>query len=786
MRLRSILSVLLAGVLTALMISFIAAARSDRGRQAGALAAPAELSSGGIGALTPQAPEGYVGSAACAGCHAAEAKAWLASQHSGAMSLPTDATVKGRFDGAEVGQGPASARFFREGTGYRVEIAGSDGKRTVYPIAYTFGLYPLQQYLVAMPDGRVQALPFAYDTRPASEGGQRWFHLYGDDAPLPSDPLFWTGPQQNWNHMCAECHSTALRKGYDAAADRFDTRLSEISVGCESCHGAGAGHLAWAKGPRDRATSHAGFASAAAPRPVVDWTPDPKTGSPAHGVDRPPGDVVETCARCHARRGVSSESWQPGQPLTQTHMPVLLEQGLFESDGQNQDEVFNDHAFKQSLMYKRGVACTDCHDPHTAALKAPGASVCSQCHLPERFAVQSHTGHAPGPGAPDCIGCHMPKRTYMVVDARHDHSFRIPRPDLSAALGTPNACTDCHTQKPAIWAAEAAERWHGPERKGFQSWGPAFHAARLGAAEARAALVALAGNRDVPGLVRATAVGALAQFPARTSDDAVRAALADPDPMVRVAGLRAAAGLPRAERWRRASPLLSDPSAAVRLEAADQLADVPPDEVVEPERSRLLAAFSEYEAAQRLNADRADARANLGTFLLRRGDGAGAEMEFRAGLKLDPTFAPLRVNMADLYRRQKREAEAETVLREGLAMRNDAALHHALGLTLVRQKRYDAALVALASARALAPAEARYAYVEAIALQSLGRQSEAQDVARQGLEQSPNDPALIGLVLNAALGAGDVSRARALAERLAGLQPDNPEVARIAARLRAR
>ncbi|MDI4658060.1 tetratricopeptide repeat protein [Xanthobacter autotrophicus] len=783
MHVRSVLSAVLAGLLAACVIWLVGAMREASRSSSIAVAANAELASGGIGALTPHAPEGYVGSVACAGCHATEGKAWLASQHSGAMSLPTEATVKGRFDGAQVGNGPASARFFRDGTSYRVEIAGSDGKPSVYSIAYTFGLYPLQQYLVAMPDGRVQALPFAYDTRPTSEGGQRWFHLYGNDAPMPGDPLFWTGPQQNWNHMCAECHSTALRKTYDAAQDRFDTHFSEISVGCESCHGAGASHVAWASGARDPATPHAGFASAAALRPPADWTPAPNSGSPAQGVARPAGDGVETCARCHARRGAFSENWQPGQALTQTHMPVLLDEGLFTADGQNQDEVFNDHAFKQSLMYRRGVSCTDCHDPHTAALKAPGAAVCGQCHLPERFASQSHTGHAPGPGAPDCIGCHMPRGTYMVVDARHDHSFRIPRPDLSVRLGTPNACSDCHADKSAGWAAAAVERWHGPERKGFQTWGPALHDARMGAAEARAALVRLAQDGDAPGLVRATAVSELAQFPARASDEAMRHALADPDPMVRVAALRAQAGLPRDERWRRAAPLLADPSTAVRLEAAELLADMPIEQLAEPERGRFLSALAEYEAAQRLNADRPDARANLGIFLLRRGDATGAEAEFRAGLRLDPTFAPLRVNLADLYRSEGREGQSEAVLREGLAIRPDASLHHALGLALVRQRRYDEALGELAKARALAPAQARYAYVEVIALQSLGRRSEAMELAEQGLERNPNDPALIGLVLNEALAAGNITRARQLVSRLSALQPDNAEVSRLAARL---
>lgn len=745
-----------------------------------------ELAAGAVGMLHPEAPEGFAGSAACAGCHATETKAWLASQHSGAMSLPTPETVRGDFNDARAGRPDAGARFFRDGARYMVELSGPNGSPQTYAVAYTFGLAPLQQYLVALPDGRVQALPFAWDTRPAVEGGQRWFHLYGDNPPPPGDPLHWSGPQQNWNHMCAECHSTALRKNYDAATDRFHTTFSEISVGCEACHGPGKGHVAWASGARSASVPNKGFPALASQRPPADFTPDATTGSPTHAVSRPAGDVVETCARCHSRRGEFSENWQPGQPLTDTHLPVLLDEGLFQADGQNLDEVFNDHAFKQSLMYAKGVACTDCHDPHTASLKAPGAQVCSQCHLPERFAGEAHTGHPPGPKAPDCISCHMPARTYMVVDTRHDHSFRIPRPDLSVRDGTPNACNDCHADKPADWAAAAIARWHPGPRKGFQNWGEAFHDARAGEPEAREKLMRLAADPQAPGLVRATAVNELLRFPSLASEEAIREALADPDPMVRVAALRAQAGLPADQRWRRAGTLLADPSPAVRIEAAELLADIPPAPLAADERARLDAAFREYEAAQRLNADRADARASLGNFMLRRGDIAGAEAEFRAGLALDPTAAALRINLADLYRARGREAEGEKLLRAGIAAHDEAALHHALGLGLVRQKRYPEALAELAAASRQAPDQARYSYVHAVALQSLGQAAESQKVVDEALARSPNDPGLIGLALNNALRARDAGRAKTLVGKLAALQPDNPEIARLAAQLGAR
>ena len=757
---------------------------------AGVLRGEAERSSlgpGGIGALTNDSPPGYVGSAACSGCHTKEAKAWSGSHHAQAMQAATPDTVRGNFGNVRIEYKGSTGRFFREGRRFMVETEGHDGKPATFEISHTFGVAPLQQYLVTFPDGRLQALPWAWDMRPKTAGGQRWFHLY-QDQPMPaSDPLHWTRSMQNWNYACAECHSTALRKSYDAASNSYHTVFSEVSIGCESCHGAGAAHVAWAKGGRDLTLAGMGFAAKAAKRPPPDWTVNPATGSPAHGVSRPPGDEVELCAHCHSRRTEIAENWQPGQPLTDTHLPTFLDAGLFEDDGQMKDEVFNDHAFKQSLMYARGVVCTDCHNPHSGALKAAGAGICSQCHQSARFATLAHTGHALGPKMPDCISCHMPVRTYMVIDARHDHSFRIPRPDLSARFGTPNACSACHRDKPAAWAADAIERWHGPERKGHQVWTEALHRARAGDPASRAMLLSLADDAAVPAVARATVINEMQRFPSVATDEATTKALTDPDPLVRIAALRGERGAPADIRWQRANALLSDPVAAVRMEAAELLADQRPDALSHADRARLDAASAEYEAAQRLSADRPEGRANLGMFLLRRGETVAAEEEFRAGLKLEPEAIPLSVDLADLYRTEGREAEAEQVLRQAISVAPDAAApHHALGLTLIRRKEYAQAVEQLGQAAALAPDEPRYAYVYAVALQSTGQPDAAQRVVSDALARHPANPQLLTLALRDAMNSGDSARAAALAQTLSEVTPDDPKIAQLAKQLRAR
>jgi predicted CXXCH cytochrome family protein len=729
---------------------------------------------------------GFVGTQVCAACHSVEAALWAESHHARAMQPASAQTVLGNFADARLEHFGTTARFFRRGDNFMVAAEGRDGKPAEFKIGFTFGLYPLQQYLTVFPDGRVQALPYAWDARPAEQGGQRWFHLY-PDAPMPhTDPLHWTGPQQNWNFMCADCHSTAVKKGYDPAQDRFDTRFSAVNVGCEACHGAGQGHVDWANSGKPAQVANMGFASVVAQRPSPDWSIDPLTGSPMHGISRPQGDEVEACGRCHARRSQFSDAWVPGDPLTKAYLPSFITPDLYEDDGQMRDEVFNYSSFQQSKMFAKGVVCSDCHDPHSSALKATRSAVCAQCHLAEKFEAVAHTGHPPSPSAPDCIACHMSVRTYMVVHRRHDHSFRIPRPDQSIALGTPNACTDCHKDRDAAWAAAAVERWHGPVRKGFQTYAEAFHAERTHQPQAGDLLLTIANGKDVPAIARASALIALAAHPSVETDHVMARGLADPDPMVRIAGLRGMAALPRDQRWRRANALLGDPTAAVRIEAAQLLADQPPGEVGPNERALLEAAFAEYEAAQRFNADRPEGHANLGSFLVRRGRLAEAEAEYLAGIRLMPGAIALHVDLADLYRQTGREPQAEQVLRSAISIAPDAAApHYALGLSLIRAKRVDEAMSQLQRAAELDPDNPRFAYVYGVALQSRGRLDEARKVWEAALARDPTNRDILSVLLQDALKAQDIGRARDLAERLLALLPDDAALARLAAQLRA-
>ena len=724
----------------------------------------------------------FVGSDTCASCHGGEAKLWHGSQHAHAMAHATKDTVLGDFNDASFDYFGVHSRFFRDGDKFMVETDGPDGKLAAFEVKYTFGLDPLQQYLVEFPDGRIQALSLSWDSRPKDQGGQRWFHLYPHEEIRHDDILHWTKLNQNWNFMCAECHSTGVRKNYDAAKDRFATRWTEISIGCEACHGQGSAHVAWAKDqkswwPYKSEDPDKGLLVRFDERSGVTWGHDAKTGFPVRSAS--PAGVrkeVETCGLCHARRGLVSEDWVPGRPLSDTHLVAALSQGLYQSDGQMLDEVYNYGSFKQSKMYAAGVTCSDCHDPHNAKLKLTGDKVCLQCHA-DTYASPTHNHHEGVTPAVGCVSCHMPERTFMVVDKRHDHSFRVPRPDLSDKLQTSNACTDCHKDKPASWAAQAIAGWFGPQRKGLQAYGEAFHAAWHDEPGAAVLLAAVAADANAPSFVRAGALAGLGPYVSPANVGLARKGLQDPDPMVRIAALDMLDGVPPDQLWTVVAPLLNDPIRGVRLRAVSLLAGAPTDRLSAPERATLDRANAEFVAAQTLNADRPEARAALGNFHARRGETKEAEAEFQAALRLSPAYGPAAANLADLYRQIGRDQEAESVLRKALeASPRDAGLHHALGLALVRLKKQDEAIAELARAAELEPDRARYAYVYAIGLDSSGRRADAIQALKDNLARHPADRDTLSALISFNREAGDFAGALKYAELLAQAEPNNAEL----------
>jgi tetratricopeptide (TPR) repeat protein len=479
---------------------------------------------------------------------------------------------------------------------------------------------------------------------------------------------------------------------------------------------------------------------------------------------------------CHARRAEFSEDWVPGRSLSDTHAVALLAHGLYQADGQMLDEVYNYGSIKQSKMFATGVTCGDCHEP--AKLRLPGDGVCLQCHSTDKYAAVAHRHHE-GVDAPlSCASCHMPTRTYMVVDRRHDHSLRIPRPDLSAKLGTSNACNDCHSDKTAQWAASAIERWYGPNRKGFQNYAEAFHAAWADQEDAAALLAAVAADPNASAFARASALAGLASHLDPSNINLARTGLRDPDPMIRIGALDMLQGVPVNQLWPLVAPLLSDSSRGVRIRAVALLAALPTARQPPADREPLDRAAAEFVAAQRLNADRPEARSTLGNFYAQRGPTADAESEYRAALRLSPQFVAAAINLADLYRQLGRDREGEDVLHAAVAASpQDAGAHNALGLVLVRLKRNDEAIRELQRASELEPDRARYLYVYAVALHSAGRGTEAVTALKGNLDRHPGDRDTLMALVDFSREMGDFGAALDYAGRLSRLLPGDRNLA---------
>ena len=686
-------------------------------------------------------------------------------------------TVLGDFANAQFSYAGISSTFFSRDGVYYVKTDGPDGRLHDYRILYTFGITPLQQYLIALPGGRLQALSIAWDTRPREQGGQRWFHLYPGQAIKAGDRLHWTGIDQNWNYQCADCHSTHLQKRFDSKTHVFSTTWSEINVACEACHGPGSRHRDWASHQGDwRQISDKGLELLLDERRGENWSRAPGAATATRSTPRTSTREIDTCARCHARRGQLTDDVEPGRPLADAFRPALLEQDLYWPDGQMRGEVYNYGSFLQSRMYAMGVTCGDCHDPHTLQLRAPGNLVCAQCHEAAKYDAPGHSHHAPGTPGAQCAACHMPTATYMQVDARHDHSLRIPRPDRTIAMGVPNACNQCHRNRDAAWAAARIKSWAPLPTPGHQGFAEALYAAERSAMSAPVMLRGVVSDPQQPAIARASAVSLLGRYPGPASSDLLHAALRDASPLVRAAAVEALSGEPPEQRSRWLLPLASDPIRTVRIEAAQALAGIPLTDASAAEREALARATAEYLAAQQFNADRPEAHGNLGLYYARIGQQQRAQAEFERALAIDPGFVPAAVNLADLYRARGEEAQAESVLRAALpASHDDASLHYALGLSLARQQRMPEALAQLQQAAKLGPGDPRYAYVYGVALHSAGKQAEGIAVLAVAHAKFAGDPEILQALATMERDRGRNAAARDYARELVKLTPDDPQ-----------
>ncbi|MGD8519610.1 MAG: tetratricopeptide repeat protein [Desulfobacterales bacterium] len=713
----------------------------------------------------PQAT--FVGSKKCVDCHKAEYDKWQDSHHDHAMDVASGTTVLGNFNNAVVEFHGVSSRFYRVGEKFFVHTQGPDGKMGEFEITHTFGWYPLQQYLVPFEGGRLQCLPIAWDVDKSA-----WYHLYPKAPIAPDDWLYWTNAGQNWNGMCAECHSTDLKKNYDLKADSYQTIWTEIDVSCEACHGPGSHHVAWAELP-DMA------------RPQVE---NYRLAVKTKGINS--RSQVELCAPCHSRRAILGDYMHAEPDLLDSMLPSLLNEDIYYPDGQILEEVYVYGSFTQSKMYYRDVRCSDCHDVHSTKTIESGNALCLQCHRAAIYDTKSHHFHKEkgeqgepilsnegqvlfevGSGA-ECVECHMPGRNYMGIDYRPDHSLRIPRPDLSIVLGTPNACNRCHTDKTNQWSDGYITKWYGPGRRAH--YGTIIDAGRKMRPDAHADLINLAGDPLYPVIVRSTALSLLRAYPGEASNQAYKLALMDEEALVRQAALNNINLSNIQNQAAILTSMLYDPVKAVRTEAARRMTEISKPQLDKSQKEVYQNAIMEHQRSMEYSADFAFGRYNLGNLYVALNQPQNAIDHYLAAIKIDSLFYPAMVNLAMLYNRMGQNDKAENLLRQVLVSQPELyEVHYSLGLLLAEEKKYVDAEQHLSKAAKGMPHRARIHYNLGLLQQYLKKDSAAEASLLTALDIQPDQIDFLYALADFYLKRGRLPEARRMAEQMVAKHPLN-------------
>ncbi|WP_194765990.1 tetratricopeptide repeat protein [Tamlana sp. I1] len=622
----------------------------------------------------------YIGSKTCVECHNEEFKKWQGSHHDLAMQVANDSTVLGDFNDKKLTIDGVSYHFFKRNDHFFVKVKEIDNSVKEYQISYAFGVTPLQQYLIDFDKGRKQVLRVTWD---AIE--HKWYHQYPGDTIVPNDWLHWTQTAQNWNTMCAECHSTNLQKNYNVETDEFHTTYDEINVACESCHGPASNHVQWVSNGKGEGD---------------DYILKGRTQE----------DQLQLCAPCHSRRAKLTPNLEPGIPFEDQYLLQNLSTTFYHGDGQIEDEDYVYGSFKQSKMFANGVKCTDCHDAHSLKLKFDGNQLCLQCHAPSTYNTEKHHFHKPGTESAMCINCHMTGKVYMGNDFRRDHSFRIPRPDQSVEYGTPNACTQCHEGKSDSWAAEAVKNWYGEDHE------PHFSDAlllsnhpNLSTAE-RAKLDAFIGDLQFPEIARASVIDNL-NYATQEQYNVLFSALEDPSAMVRYSALMKFRAVSPEVKKEVLKMVLNDPIKLVRVGAAQLVNGMPLEAFPEQDRAALSKARAEYEIMLNSSADFSTGRMQLGDYYMQKNEYNQAITHYEMAMKKDSLFTPVYSNLATAYSLVADYDNALNTLEKWIKIEPKIGRPHYLKALLYFENKKDAMAVSeLKLAIKLDPKDSRSMY----------------------------------------------------------------------------
>ncbi|BAN51165.1 tetratricopeptide repeat protein [Metapseudomonas resinovorans] len=728
---------------------------------------------GGLPGKAPRAtadaqPASMVDEGQCAGCHADQAKEWQASHHRLAMQEASETSVLGDFNDIIFEGTRDTTRFFRKDGGFWVNTAGADGKPADFRVAYTFGVAPLQQYLLELPRGRLQALDVAWDV-----GKRAWFQPEPGQGVDTRGPRHWSQPQENANTLCVECHSTGFTRNYDPASDSFASHWNSLGVGCQACHGPASRHLDWAAKTLD--ASDAGFELSLTRADRI--------------------REVETCARCHSRRVPLDDGFHHGRRLMDDYLPSTLTREHYELDGKIKDEVYEYGAFAQSRMFAKGLRCSTCHNPHSTALRVTGNALCTQCHNPsgktsikgidgkglraKNYDSPEHHHHAQGQAGSHCVDCHMPGKSFMGIDYRHDHGFTLPNPARALRLGTSDACLNCHRERPGDEVAAQFRLWFGDDKSDTPRYDESLWLIRGGRPGASRALYQQLESRDLPAIRRATLLTELPTYPSERALKAAAKDLTHPAPRVREAAVKAVGALvPPEQRRNLLMPLLDDPVRAVRIAAAVELLGIRTTGLGNYEKS-WSKAIGEYEAAQLSLQERAEANLNLALLYQLNGRADAVEQRLRTALQRDPDYLPALVALVQWLDGNFRWEEGRALLEQALqAHPQSALLLHANGVMLLRKGDLPAALKAFAEAVRLDPTNDLYDQAYAVALHDSGQLEAASQRLETLLERDPANRQARLTLINYWREAGQIQRVQALLAELEQQNPDDPALRR--------
>jgi predicted CXXCH cytochrome family protein len=694
----------------------------------------------------------YGKSPSCKSCHEEAFQLWSGSHHALAERPVDPAQDTAAFEPPyRIHHGSQISETRMVSGKPELLTTGIDGQRKAFRPERVLGFEPLRQFLIPAAGGRLQASELAYDPRHPD-----WFDVYGEEDRRGGEWGHWTGRGMTWNGMCAGCHNTRVRKNYLPESDAYATRMAEMAVGCEACHGPMADHNAW---------------QAAHPKQSDDPT--------VRRIKRE--EMFSACASCHARRADLTSDFRPGESFFDHYsLNIPDETELFYPDGQIRDEDFEFTAFMGSRMRAAGVRCIDCHEPHSGKIRMPGNNLCLICHAAPappapKIDPLAHSHHRAGERGDNCVDCHMPQTVYMQRHARHDHGFTIPDPLLTKQLGIPNACTGCHADQSLDWSLQAVEKWYGarmqrPSRVRAQI----MARARSGSSASPEELTGLL-HTETNAFWRAVSANLLRRWanePPVTS--ALLAGISDPDPLVRLMSLRAlepmaqSANKPVEEGLRRG---LDDRVRSVRIEAAWALhASI---DTNSPAGLDLLNYL-------RYNADQPSGVLQQGVFNLDREDLNAAMSCFRRAISWDPNSAPLHHALAVGLSLQGRTTEAVEALQNGCRLApQDGEYRFKLGLALNEAGKLEEACAALETAVKLDPHLSQAWYNLGLALNTAGKTDQALEslVRAESIDRSsPQIPYARAIILAR---LGNVAAARTAAGRALELEPGYTQAAEL-------